>query len=99
LLLPHTPLFVHNHTQAKPNFFCKLLEVMTDDSIALVLSSQGFSNVDPATDIFNNTNQQFWEYVLPGLDALGYIACTGTNFVLRGRALASVGWFPGVYRV
>lgn len=34
---------------------------MTDDSIALVLSPQGFSNVDPATDIFNNTNQQFWE--------------------------------------
>lgn len=47
--------------QAKPSFFCKLLEVMTDDDIALCLSPQGFSNVDPATDIFNNTNQQFWE--------------------------------------
>jgi len=48
-------------TQAKPSFFCKLLEVMTNDDIALCLSPQGFSNVDPATDIFNNTNQQFWE--------------------------------------
>lgn len=47
--------------QAKPSFFCKLLEVMTNDDIALCLSPQGFSNVDPATDIFNNTNQQFWE--------------------------------------
>jgi hypothetical protein len=47
--------------QAKPSFFCKLLEVMTNDEIALCLSPQGFSNVDPATDIFNNTNQQFWE--------------------------------------
>jgi hypothetical protein len=47
--------------QAKPAFFCKLLEVMTNDDIALCLSPQGFSNVDPATDIFNNTNQQFWE--------------------------------------
>lgn len=28
-------------SQAKPNFFCKLLEVMTDDSIALVLSPPG----------------------------------------------------------
>jgi hypothetical protein len=47
--------------QAKPSFFCKLLEVMTNDDISLCLSPQGFSNVDPATDIFNNTNQQFWE--------------------------------------
>jgi hypothetical protein len=47
--------------QAKPAFFCKLLEVMTNDDTALCLSPQGFSNVDPATDIFNNTNQQFWE--------------------------------------
>jgi hypothetical protein len=33
-------------------------------------------------------------YVLPGCDALGYIACTGTNFCLRARSLAQVGWFP-----
>jgi len=31
---------------------------------------------------------------LPGCDALGYIACTGTNFCLRACALATVGWFP-----
>jgi hypothetical protein len=53
----------------------QILEVLCDDSVALCLSPQAFSNVDPAIDIFNNTNQQFWEYVLPGLDALGYIAC------------------------
>jgi hypothetical protein len=51
----------HTVTQAKPSFFLKLLEVMLDDSIALVLSPQAFSNVDAATDVFNNTNQQFWE--------------------------------------
>lgn len=61
-----TPLSAHCCTrlcpvQAKPAFFCKLLEVMTKDDIALCLSPQGFSNVDPATDIFNNSNQQFWE--------------------------------------
>ncbi|KAI8463876.1 MAG: nucleotide-diphospho-sugar transferase [Monoraphidium minutum] len=80
--------------QAKRNFFCKILEVMVDDSIALCLSPQAFSNVNPAVDIFNNTNQQFWEYILPGCDAMGYIACTGTNFCLRASALAAVGWFP-----
>jgi hypothetical protein len=29
----------------------------------------------------------------PG-DAWGYVACTGTNFCLRARALGTVGWFP-----
>ena len=28
------------------------------------------------------------------MDAFGYVACTGTNFCLRARALAAVGWFP-----
>jgi cellulose synthase/poly-beta-1,6-N-acetylglucosamine synthase-like glycosyltransferase len=31
---------------------------------------------------------------LPGAFAWGYIACTGTNFCLRVRALAHCGWFP-----
>jgi hypothetical protein len=25
------------------------------------------------------SRRQFWEYVLPGLSAMGYIACTGKN--------------------
>lgn len=36
----------------------QILEVMCDDSIALCLSPQAFSNVNPATDIYNNTNKQ-----------------------------------------
>jgi cellulose synthase/poly-beta-1,6-N-acetylglucosamine synthase-like glycosyltransferase len=31
---------------------------------------------------------------LPGAFAWGYIACTGTNFCIRVRALAHCGWFP-----
>ncbi|GBF89253.1 six-hairpin glycosidase [Raphidocelis subcapitata] len=80
--------------QAKRSFFCKILEVMVDDAVALCLTPQAFSNVHKGTDIWNNTNQQFWEYVLPGCDAWGYVACTGTNFCLRARALGAVGWFP-----
>mgnify|MGYP001807560313 CR=1 FL=1 len=33
---------------------------------------------------------QFFQYVLPGCDALGYTACTGTNFCVRAQALAKV---------
>ena len=31
---------------------------MCDDTVALCLSPQAFSNVNPATDIYNNSNQQ-----------------------------------------
>ena len=121
------------HTHPPP----QILEVMTDDSVALCLSPQAFSNVNKPVDIYNNSNAQvgqpgrnvrtwptgrgshsatntraaccmafelppdpqpcrpqFWEYILPGCDAWGYIACTGTNFCLRARALGCVGWFP-----
>ncbi|WIA20938.1 hypothetical protein OEZ85_005279 [Tetradesmus obliquus] len=79
---------------ARRHFLLKVLEAMWDDSISLCLTPQAFSNINPGSDIFNNINQQFWQYVLPGCDALGYIACTGTNFCLRARSLAAVGWFP-----
>jgi cellulose synthase/poly-beta-1,6-N-acetylglucosamine synthase-like glycosyltransferase len=76
------------------NFFTKILEVMQDDNVALCLTPQGYHNVRPDGDIFNNVNLGFWEYILPGYDAFGYIACTGTNFALRANALAHCGWFP-----
>ncbi len=62
---------------AKPNFYTKILELMLDDDCALTLTPQGFDNVNAQSDIFNNLNLSFWEYMLPGTDALGYIACTG----------------------
>ncbi len=62
--------------------------------MALCLTPQGYHNIRPDGDIFNNVNLGFWEYILPGYDAFGYIACTGTNFALRANALAHCGWFP-----
>ncbi len=47
-------------------FFLKLLEVMQDEGIALCLTPQGYHNVRPDGDIFNNINLGFWEYILPG---------------------------------
>lgn len=79
---------------AKPNFYTKILEVMADDDCSLCLTPQGFHNVNPQTDIFNNLNLSFWEYMLPGCDGLGYIACTGTNFAIRAEPLRDCGWFP-----
>ncbi len=65
-----------------------------DDEIALCLSPQSFHNIHKDGDLFNNINKQFWECWLPGAFAWGYIACTGTNFCIRARALCHCGWFP-----
>ena len=43
---------------------------------------------------FQTNPKKHNQYILPGMDAFGYVACTGTNFCLRARALAAVGWFP-----
>lgn len=79
---------------AEHDFFVRILEVMSDDDIALCLTPQAFHNVNAQTDIFNNLNLSFWEYMLPGTDAYRYVACTGTNFCLRVHPLAECGWFP-----
>jgi endoglucanase len=79
---------------ANNNFFIKILEVMYDERVSLCLTPQGFHNINLASDIFNNSNLSFWEYILPGCDAVGYIACTGTNFCIRANALCECGWFP-----
>jgi cellulose synthase/poly-beta-1,6-N-acetylglucosamine synthase-like glycosyltransferase len=85
---------------AKRDFFLRILEPLAvDTGLALVLTPQGYTNVFAPEDIFNNINKQWWHYLLPGLCAIsekrGYVACTGTNFAIRARALADVGWFPG----
>jgi cellulose synthase/poly-beta-1,6-N-acetylglucosamine synthase-like glycosyltransferase len=64
------------------------------DDTALVLSPQKFNNVDPWSDIFNHYNIHFWHYIMSSLCSFDTIFCTGTNFLLRARALAEVGWFP-----
>ncbi|KAF6266301.1 glycosyltransferase like family 2-domain-containing protein [Scenedesmus sp. NREL 46B-D3] len=76
------------------SFFCRVLEVMADQDIALCLTPQNFDDVKASYDIFNCLNLSFWEYMLPGTDAVEYVACTGTNFGLRCDALFKCNWFP-----
>ena len=51
--------------------------------MGMVLSPQCFHNLNLHSDIFNHSNVHFWEYMQPGYDALGFISCTGTNFLVR----------------
>ena len=64
------------------------------DNVGVALSPQLMYNVHPDCDIFNHQNVHFWEMMQPGMDALGFISLTGTNMILRCRALRDVNWFP-----
>ncbi|KAK9842280.1 hypothetical protein WJX81_004432 [Elliptochloris bilobata] len=80
---------------ASKEFFLKTLPLFdSGDDIAMVLSPQCFHNLNLHSDIFNHSNVHFWEYMQPGYDALGFISCTGTNFLVRSTAMMEVGGSP-----
>lgn len=77
------------------SFFEDLLPYIdSGDDVGAALSPQLMHNVQPNCDIFNHQNVHFWEKMQPGMDALGFISLTGTNMILRSRALQEAGWFP-----
>jgi hypothetical protein len=80
------PLRIRRTLACQPR--CPLIQHRSHGYIGPIARNQ------PRRQVFNNSNAQFWELVLPGCDALGYVACTGTNFCIRAAALAAVGWFP-----
>ena len=53
---------------------------------AQVLTPQYNSNLSRTNDVFNHSNNHFWQYMQPGYDALDFISCTGTNFLVRANA-------------
>ena len=76
-------------------FFTTLMRYIdSGDDVGVALSPQLMFNVVPDCDIFNHQNVHFWEMMQPGMDALGFISLTGTNMILRSRALCEAGWFP-----
>ena len=77
---------------ASKEFFLKMVPLFDGgDDVGMVLSPQCFHNLNPHADIFNHSNVHFWEYMQPGYDALGFISCTGTNFLIRASAFRDAG--------
>ena len=55
-------------------------------AVPQVLTPQFNSNLSATNDNFNHSNTHFWQYMQPGYDALDFISCTGTNFLVRSNA-------------
>lgn len=80
---------------AKPDFFLKTTPMFdAGDNVGMVLTPQYNSNLSKTNDIFNHSNLHFWWYMQPGYDALDFISCTGTNFMVRANAYKEAGWTP-----
>ena len=62
---------------------CKILDSLHSSQ---VLTPQYNSNLSRTNDVFNHSNNHFWQYMQPGYDALDFISCTGTNFLVRANA-------------
>jgi hypothetical protein len=87
-------LFDADQTCSKGFFQVLLRYIDSGDDVGVALSPQLMYNVIPDCDVFNHQNVHFWEMMQPGMDALGFISLTGTNMILRCRALREAGWFP-----
>lgn len=79
---------------AKEDFFVRTLQWMQDDKTSIVLTPQYFHNFNPKADIFNHKSAAYWDVILPGQDGFDTVCCTGSNFLLRAKHGAEVGWFP-----
>lgn len=98
---PGTPIGYHEVVAvfdadqvARKNFFTRTLPWLQDGRESVVLTPQYFHNFDVNTDIFSHRQATYWNLILPGQDAWGSIACTGSNFLIRAAHLAEVGYFP-----
>lgn len=67
-----------------------------DRKVMMVQSPQTFHNVPMQADFFDAHNLNFFQYMLPAMDAWNTTTCCGTNFIVSARALSRIGWFPTI---
>jgi hypothetical protein len=80
---------LHQHTALHNQTGCCCPALLQDDTVALCLTPQGYHNIRPGTDIFNNVNLGFWEYILPGEACCllpGPAACTHSRVAASCKA-------------
>ncbi len=81
------------------NFLHRTLGFFQDDNLALVQTPQSFYNTDPIArnlgleDILTPEEEVFYRQLQPIKDGAGSVVCSGTSFVVRRKALESIGGF------
>ncbi|MGL4882647.1 MAG: glycosyltransferase, partial [Waterburya sp.] len=81
------------------NFLQRTVGFFQDDKLALIQTPQSFYNTDPIArnlgleDILTPEEEVFYRQLQPIKDGAGSVVCSGTSFVVRRRALESIGGF------
>ncbi|OZH55064.1 UDP-glucose-beta-D-glucan glucosyltransferase, partial [Hydrocoleum sp. CS-953] len=81
------------------NFLIRTLGFFQNQKVALVQTPQTFYNIDPISrnlgleNILTSEEEIFYRQVQPIRDSSGGVGCVGTSFVVRRKALESVGGF------
>lgn len=81
------------------NFLQRTLGFFQDQTLALVQTPQNFYNIDPIArnlgleDVLTPEEEVFYRQLQPIKDAAGSVVCSGTSFVVRRKALESIGGF------
>ncbi|NJM48362.1 MAG: glycosyltransferase [Alkalinema sp. RU_4_3] len=81
------------------NFLQRTVGFFQDPSIGLVQTPQSFYNADPIArnlgleNILPPEEEIFYRQIQPLRDGVGSVVCAGTSFVLRRRAIESIGGF------
>jgi Glycosyl transferase family group 2 len=88
-----------------PHLGCRIADrnccdVVRPRATTSMLASLGWGSGLPSSRVRGSTSAcppcdvTFCPFVCPGYDALGFISCTGTNFLSRAAALREVGGSP-----
>jgi cellulose synthase (UDP-forming) len=81
------------------NFFQRTLGFFQNDNLALVQTPQSFYNIDPIArnlgleNVLTPEEEVFYRQLQPIKDGAGSVVCSGTSFVVRRKALESIGGF------
>ncbi|MGF1590260.1 MAG: glycosyltransferase [Pleurocapsa sp.] len=81
------------------NFLQRTLGFFQDANLALVQTPQSFYNTDPIArnlgleNVLTPEEEVFYRQLQPIKDGAGSVVCVGTSFVVRRKALESIGGF------
>ena len=81
------------------NFLTRTLGFFQNEQVALVQTPQTFYNIDPISrnlgleNILTPEEETFYRQIQPMKDGADGVLCAGTSFLLRRKALESVGGF------
>ena len=81
------------------NFLERTLGFFQDEKLALVQTPQSFYNTDPIArnlgleNVLTPEEEVFYRQLQPVKDGAGSVVCAGTSFVVRRKALESIGGF------